>query len=723
MFANMKVATRLGLGFGAVVVLLLVLSVASILRMAAMNEGIHNITADRYPKVVLSNEAIKRTIDNGRLLRSMLLSTSDEERDKFRRSVEANRPKIADALGKMDKLISTEKGRQLFRDITEKSNALAPKYEQLYGLAKTDQKKAAEFLRNDFAESNNAYWASLETMAKFQSELMDQEAAAADTNYVETRRIVIALSSVAVLAAVVIAFMITFDLVRRLGGEPGYAAELMEKVANGDLNCEVRTRAGDHSSMLFAVKEMVGKLQQVVNGQRNVVAAANRGNFDARVDLNGLQGFQREMGEGLNQLATTTGASIADVVRVMGAVSDGDLSKTIDQPYEGAFGELKQYANNTVAKLGQVVDGQRILVAAANRGDFEARVDVNGLKGFQREMGEGLNQLATTTGASIADVVRVMGAMSDGDLTTTIDKPYEGAFGELKEYANNTVAKLAQVVSEVNNSAEALAAASEEVSATAQSLAQAASEQASSVEQTSASVEEMTASVAQNTENAKVTDAMASKAAGEASEGGEAVRSTVSAMKQIATKVLIIDDIAYQTNLLALNAAIEAARAGEHGKGFAVVAAEVRKLAERSQVAAREIAEVASGSVNLAERAGQMLGAMVPNIKRTSDLVQEITGASEEQSVGLGQINQAISQLSQTTQQNASGSEELASTAEQMSSQAEELQQTMGFFTLSSHLKRQGGRSAIKVIKPRQFSVHTLASNISEPDEADFVRY
>src|SRR5476651_2692941 len=207
----------------------------------------------------------------------------------------------------------------------------------------------------------------------------------------------------------------------------------------------------------------------------------------------------------------------------------------------------------------------------------------------------------------------------------------------------------------------------------------------------------MTASISQNTENAKVTDGIASKAAAEASEGGEAVKSTVAAMQQIAKKISIIDDIAYQTNLLALNAAIEAARAGEHGKGFAVVAAEVRKLAERSQVAAQEIGEVATSSVSLAEKAGQMLGAMVPNIKRTSDLVQEITAASEEQSTGLVQINSAISQLSQTTQQNAAGSEQLASTAEQMSSQAEELQQAMGFFKVG------GGHPVVlarKQIKP-----------------------
>jgi methyl-accepting chemotaxis protein len=193
-------------------------------------------------------------------------------------------------------------------------------------------------------------------------------------------------------------------------------------------------------------------------------------------------------------------------------------------------------------------------------------------------------------------------------------------------------------------------------------------------------VEQMTASIAQNTENAKVTNQMATKASGEAGDGGEAVGKTVEAMKQIAKKISIIDDIAYQTNLLALNAAIEAARAGEHGKGFAVVAAEVRKLAERSQVAAQEISEVASSSVELAERAGKLLEAMVPSIKKTANLVEEIAAASQEQYSGVGQINVAMNQLSQLTQQNASASEELAATSEEMSGQAHQLQQSMAFF-------------------------------------------
>ena len=272
--------------------------------------------------------------------------------------------------------------------------------------------------------------------------------------------------------------------------------------------------------------------------------------------------------------------------------------------------------------------------------------------------------------------------LAEGDLTVRITATAKDETGQMLQAMGNMIGKLSQVVTDVNGGAQALASASEEVSATAQSLAQAASEQAAGVEETSASIEQMTSSIAQNTENAKVTEGMASKAAKDASDGGEAVEATVTAMKQIAKKISIIDDIAAQTNLLALNAAIEAARAGEHGKGFAVVAAEVRKLAERSQVAAQEIGEVASNSVELAEKAGRLLAEIVPNIRKTSDLVQEITAASTEQNSGVGQINSAVGQLNQTTQQNASSSEELAATSEEMSGQAEQLQHTMSFFRL-----------------------------------------
>jgi methyl-accepting chemotaxis protein len=253
--------------------------------------------------------------------------------------------------------------------------------------------------------------------------------------------------------------------------------------------------------------------------------------------------------------------------------------------------------------------------------------------------------------------------------------------------------RLSQIIGDVRSASTSLAAASEQVSATAQSMSQGASEQAASVEETSASIEQMSASVQQNADNAKVTEGMSGKAAKEAAEGGQAVRDTVQAMKTIAEKIGIVDDIAYQTNLLALNAAIEAARAGEHGKGFAVVADEVRKLAERSQEAAQEIGEVAKNSVALAEHAGTLLDTIVPSISKTSDLVQEIASASNEQSSGIGQINTAITQLSQLTQENSSASEELAATAEEMSSQAEQLQELMTFFKTEGASTQQAVRA------------------------------
>ncbi len=512
MFNQMKIATRLILGFGTVVALLLAISILSVLRLATVNQASVQIMDDSYPKVSMANENLQRTIDNGRQMRAMLLATSEVEIEQERQKIAANRAANNDTMAALDKAIQSERGQALMKDADDKHVALELKFEPFFALLKTDKVRAAEYLRVDVVPANTAQEQTLRTLVKFQTELMEKARVDGQTVYAETHTLVLWLSGAAVLMAIGIGLLITRNLLKVLGGEPIYAAELLQRVAGGDLTVEVLTRAGDQTSLLAALKHMV--------------------------------------------------------------------------------------------------------------------------------------------------------------------------------------ARLSTVVADVNNGAEALAAASEQVSATAQSLSQASSEQAAGVEETSASIEQMTASIAQNTDNAKITDAMALKAASEATEGGQAVKATVVAMKQIAQKITIIDDIAYQTNLLALNAAIEAARAGEHGKGFAVVAAEVRKLAERSQLAAQEIGQVASNSVELAERAGRLLDSMVPSIKKTSDLVQEITAASEEQASGVGQINAAVSQLSQTTQQNASNSEELAGTSEEMSSQAEQLQQTMSFFSVS------GSRAAAVTRQP-----------------------
>ncbi len=277
--------------------------------------------------------------------------------------------------------------------------------------------------------------------------------------------------------------------------------------------------------------------------------------------------------------------------------------------------------------------------------------------------------------------------VSQGNLMVELKKRSDQ--DDMMESLALMVDKLKEIVREIQAAADGVATGGQELSATAQSLSQGATEQAASAEEISSSMEEMTSSIKQNADNASQTEKISNKSATDAREGGKAVNQTVDAMKEIATKISIIEEIARQTNLLALNAAIEAARAGEHGKGFAVVASEVRKLAERSQTAAGEISELSGRSVQVAEAAGQMLTAILPDIQRTAELVQEISAASKEQDAGADQINRAIQQLDQVIQQNASAAEEMASTTEELAGQAEQLKSTIAFFALDTNSGQQ----------------------------------
>lgn len=357
--------------------------------------------------------------------------------------------------------------------------------------------------------------------------------------------------------------------------------------------------------------------------------------------------------------------------------------------------DIRQRANtldDALTELSKIKEERAKSVAVETTEIYEkSRAVMVGTIAFGVLLGLGLGMvISRSVTRPLLSAVDTANRLAEGDFTVEVGSNAKDETGQLLRAMQAMNSRLSQTITDVKSAAENLASASSELSATSQSMSESATEQAASVEETSASLEQMTASISQNTENAKVTDGMAAKAAKEAGEGGEAVKQTVEAMKRIAERIGIIDDIAYQTNLLALNAAIEAARAGAHGKGFAVVAAEVRKLAEKSQVAAQEIGDTAKSSVHLAEQAGALLSEIVPGIGKTSDLVQEISAASQEQASGVAQVNSAVAQISKATQQNAAASEELAATAEEMNAQAEQLRQLMGFFRVDASARASG---------------------------------
>jgi len=290
--------------------------------------------------------------------------------------------------------------------------------------------------------------------------------------------------------------------------------------------------------------------------------------------------------------------------------------------------------------------------------------------------------LVRSVNRALAQAVRASNNLAEGDLMQEIKVTSSDETGQLLASMKNMVERLRMVVADVKNASDSVAAGSQQLSSGAEQMSQGTTEQASSAEEASSSIEEMNSTIRQNADNARETEKIALKSAKDALESGKAVSEAVNAMKDIARKITIIEEIARQTNLLALNAAIEAARAGEHGKGFAVVAAEVRKLAERSQLVAAEIGQLSISSMEIAERAGGMLLTLVPDIQKTSALVQEISAACKEQAFGADQINGAIQQLNEVVQQNAGTTEEVASTAEALASQATQLQSTVAFFRI-----------------------------------------
>lgn len=352
MFADMKIGTRLALGFGAVVLLLVIAVGVGVTYIGDLKTNIETVGLDKFPKTAMVNKWAAGLLQTKSHMRTILVNPDKAEVAKDISSIREYESAAQETQQQLVQVVKSEAGMAHLKTIAEIHGKYLIEQGEYLRLAEAGQLAAAkELLFGKLRPLQAEYVAALDKYVGYETERMQEETAVAVAHAKQSRTWLVALGITAVVLAAIIALLITRGLLALLGGEPAYAAGVMRDVAGGNLNIDVTTRRNDDSSMLYAVSQMVAKLRQVVDGQRRVVEAANRGKFDTRIDLTGLEGFQKDIGEGLNQLVTTIGASVDDVVRVMGPISAGDLSKTIDKHYEGTFGELKTYTNDTVGEF------------------------------------------------------------------------------------------------------------------------------------------------------------------------------------------------------------------------------------------------------------------------------------------------------------------------------------------------------------------------------------
>ncbi len=407
---------------------------------------------------------------------------------------------------------------------------------------------------------------------------------------------------------------------------------IAEKIANGDFKQEVHiTQKDEIGELANAFLTMKEKIEYFVGTLNEAVAQVSKGNINIRTEADDYSGDWKHLAEGVNHLIDAFIAPLNVAANCVERISKGDVPEKITKQYHGYFNEIKENLNTLIDSMNKVTDVAQKMA----KGDLSVGVSVR---------------------SSNDKLMRALNSMVDG---------------------------LSLIILDIQNSANQVASVSQSMGANSEQLSQGATEQAASAEEASSSMEQMVTNIQQNANNALETEKIAEKVFSDAKESGKAVKKVVDAMKQIVERISITEEISRQTNLLALNASIEAARAGEHGKGFAVVASEVRKLAERSQAAAAEINELSETSVEIAECAGNMLETLVPDIQKTSELVQEISAASTEQRSGADQINKAIQQLDLVIQQNAGSAGEMSSTSEKLSNQADQLIQCVTYFRLN----------------------------------------